>query len=165
MIITRLKLTNWRNFTDVDVPLLDRAFIIGPNASGKSNLLDAIRFLRDVAKREGGGLQSAVARRGGVRQIRSLSAHAGGGVGIEVHLSRNPDESVEWKYRLSFNVEHYREIIAPSSMRKWLNITAKYSCSAPIRTIRTIQNFVQRPLWSKLTPTASFGRWLSSSTK
>ena len=105
MIITRLKLTNWRNFTDVDVPLLDRAFIIGPNASGKSNLLDAIRFLRDVAKREGGGLQAAVARRGGVRQIRSLSAHASGGVGIEVHLGRDVDEPVEWKYRLSFNVE------------------------------------------------------------
>ena len=105
MIITRLKLTNWRNFTDVDVPLLDRAFIIGPNASGKSNLLDAIRFLRDVAKREGGGLQAAVARRGGVRQIRSLSAHSGGGVGIEVHLSRDSDEPVEWIYQLSFNVE------------------------------------------------------------
>ena len=105
MIITRLKLTNWRNFTDVDVPLLDRAFIIGPNASGKSNLLDAIRFLRDVAKREGGGLQSAVGRRGGVRQIRSLSAHAVGVVGIEVHLSRDFDQPVEWKYRLSFNVE------------------------------------------------------------
>ncbi len=107
MIITRLKLTNWRNFTDVDVPLLDRAFIIGPNASGKSNLLDAIRFLRDVAKREGGGLQAAVARRGGVRQIRSLSAHSGGGVGIEVHLSHDSGEPVEWKYRLSFNVERY----------------------------------------------------------
>ena len=105
MIITRLKLTNWRNFTDVDVPLLDRAFIIGPNASGKSNLLDAIRFLRDVAKREGGGLQAAVGRRRGVRQIRSLSAHSGGGVGIEVHLSRDADAPVEWKYRLSFNVE------------------------------------------------------------
>ena len=105
MIITRLKLINWRNFTDVDVPLLDRAFIIGPNASGKSNLLDAIRFLRDVAKREGGGLQAAVARRGGVRQIRSLSARAGGGVGIEVHLSRDSDEPVEWKYRLVFAVE------------------------------------------------------------
>ncbi len=105
MIITRLKLTNWRNFTDVDVPLLDRAFIIGPNASGKSNLLDAIRFLRDVAKREGGGLQAAVGRRGGVRQIRSLSAHSGGGVGIEVHLSRESGEPAEWVYRLSFNVE------------------------------------------------------------
>ena len=105
MIITRLKLTNWRNFTDVDVPFLDRAFIIGPNASGKSNLLDAIRFLRDVAKREGGGLQAAVARRGGVRQIRSLSAHAGGGVGIEVHLSRDSHEPAEWVYRLAFAVE------------------------------------------------------------
>ena len=102
MIITRLKLTNWRNFTDVDVPLLDRAFIIGPNASGKSNLLDAIRFLRDVAKREGGGLQAAVARRGGFRQIRSLSVHPGGGVGIEVHLSRDSGEPVEWVYRLVF---------------------------------------------------------------
>ena len=105
MIITRLKLTNWRNFTDVDVPLLDRAFIIGPNASGKSNLLDAIRFLRDVAKREGGGLQTAVGRRGGFRQIRSLSVHSGGGVGIEVHLSRDSGEPVEWVYRLVFAVE------------------------------------------------------------
>ena len=105
MIITRLKLTNWRNFTDVDVPLLDRAFIIGPNASGKSNLLDAIRFLRDVAKREGGGFQAAVARRGGFRQIRSLSVHSGSGVGIEVHLSRDSGEPVEWVYRLVFAVE------------------------------------------------------------
>ena len=44
MIISRLKLTNWRNFTEVDVPLRDRVFIIGPNASGKSNLLDARRY-------------------------------------------------------------------------------------------------------------------------
>ena len=105
MIITRLKLENWRNFTEVDIPLRDRAFIIGPNASGKSNLLDAIRFLRDVAKRGGGGLQSAVRRRGGVRQLRSLSAHSGSGVRIEVHLSRDADEPAEWMYRLAFAVE------------------------------------------------------------
>ena len=105
MIITHLKLTNWRNFTDVDVPLRDRAFIIGPNASGKSNLLDAIRFLRDVAKRQGGGLQTAVGKRGGFRQIRSLSVHSGGGVGIEVHLSRDSGEPVEWEYKLVFAVE------------------------------------------------------------
>lgn len=105
MIITRLKLGNWRNFTEVDIPLRDRAFIIGPNASGKSNLLDAIRFLRDVAKRDGGGLQSAVRRRGGVRQLRSLSAHSGSGVRIEVHLSRDADEPAEWMYRLAFTVE------------------------------------------------------------
>ena len=105
MIITRLKLENWRNFTDVDISLIDRAFIIGPNASGKSNLLDAIRFLRDVAKREGGGLQVAVRRRGGVRQMRSLAAHSGSGVSIEVHLTNDEDEPTEWTYRLAFGVE------------------------------------------------------------
>ncbi len=105
MIITRLKLENWRNFTDVDIPLSDRAFIIGPNASGKSNLLDAIRFLRDVAKREGGGLQVAVRRRGGVRQLRSLAAHSGSGVCIEVHLTNDDETPIEWIYRLAFGVE------------------------------------------------------------
>lgn len=105
MIITRLKLENWRNFTEVDIPLTDRAFIIGPNASGKSNLLDAIRFLRDVAKREGGGLQVAVRRRGGVRQLRSLAAHSGSGVCIEVHLTDDGEPPKQWTYRLVFSVE------------------------------------------------------------
>ena len=105
MIISRLKLTNWRNFANSDVALRDRVFIIGPNASGKSNLLDAIRFLRDVAKRDGGGLQSAVNRRGGVRKLRCLSARVNPSVGIEIHLSSDVDEPVEWMYRLAFTVE------------------------------------------------------------
>ena len=105
MIITRLKLTNWRNFAEADIALRDRAFIIGPNASGKSNLLDAIRFLRDVAKREGGGLQAAVSRRGGVRQVRCLSARGNTSVGIEAHLSKDADAPSEWVYRLEFGVE------------------------------------------------------------
>ena len=105
MIISRLKLTNWRNFADADVALRDRVFIIGPNASGKSNLLDAIRFLRDVAKRDGGGLQSAVNRRGGVRKLRCLSARVNPSVCIEIHLSSDMDEHVEWIYRLAFAVE------------------------------------------------------------
>ena len=32
-------------------------FLVEPNASGKSNFLDALRFLRDIAKSECGGLQ------------------------------------------------------------------------------------------------------------
>ena len=121
MIISRLKLANWRNFTEVDVPMRDRAFIIGPNASGKSNLLDAIRFLRDVAKREGGGLQAAVLRRGGVREIRSLASHSGSSaVAIEAHLSRDVDEPVEWEYRLAFTVErsgNHRILVTEETVR------------------------------------------------
>lgn len=48
MYITYLKLKNWRNFRNAEVRLAARSYLIGPNASGKSNLLDVFRFLRDV---------------------------------------------------------------------------------------------------------------------
>mgnify|MGYP002781015023 CR=1 FL=1 len=41
MRFTRLQLKNWKNFRKVDVELQERVFIVGPNAGGKSNLLDA----------------------------------------------------------------------------------------------------------------------------
>ena len=64
MIVTRLKLKNWCNFIDVDVALRERTYLLGANASGKSNLLNVFRFLRDVAKTQGGGLQKALFDRG-----------------------------------------------------------------------------------------------------
>ena len=74
MMIKRLIAKNWRNFRRIDVRLRERQFIVGANASGKSNLLDIFRFLRDVVKAEGGGLQKAVKDRGGVSKIRNLAA-------------------------------------------------------------------------------------------
>ncbi|HLA43889.1 MAG TPA: AAA family ATPase, partial [Aggregatilineales bacterium] len=65
MRFSRIELTNWKNFQHIEVDLPDRVFLIGPNASGKSNFLDAFRFLRDLA-RPGGGLQNACEVRGGV---------------------------------------------------------------------------------------------------
>lgn len=56
MRFSRIILNNWKNFPAADVCLTNRAFIIGPNASGKSNFLEAFRFLRDIAL-PGGGLQ------------------------------------------------------------------------------------------------------------
>lgn len=59
MYISRVKLYNWKNFRECDVRLSERCFVVGANATGKSNFLDVFRFLRDVVK-EGGGLQAAV---------------------------------------------------------------------------------------------------------
>ena len=64
MIISHIILRNWKNFRKVDVDLKERSFVVGPNASGKSNFLDAFRFLRDIAK-PGGGLQKAISSREG----------------------------------------------------------------------------------------------------
>lgn len=108
MIISRLVLKNWRNFRVADVALRDRVFVVGPNASGKSNLLDAIRFLRDVAK-PGGGLQSALGQRGGVSKVRCLTARREPDVEIEVELSDNGD-TPDWRYAIGITqqVRGYR---------------------------------------------------------
>jgi predicted ATPase len=102
--ISRFKLKNWRNFKSGEISdLPDSVFILGPNASGKSNLLDAIRFLRDVAKPRGGGLQDAIERRGGIGKLRCLHARNDTEILIEVDVS-NDEQDVLWRYELGFNI-------------------------------------------------------------
>ena len=105
MIINRLIAKNWRNFREIDVHLTERQFIVGANASGKSNLLDIFRFLRDIVKPEGGGFQKAVKDRGGLSKIRSLAARKDPEVRIEIHLADDADASAVWRYSLGFRQE------------------------------------------------------------
>ncbi len=102
MVINRLVAKNWRNFREIDVPLRERQFIIGPNASGKSNLLDIFRFLRDIVKVDGGGFQKAVKVRGGVSKIRCLTARHDAEVSIELHIADTADTPATWRYALGF---------------------------------------------------------------
>jgi predicted ATPase len=105
MLISNLKLQNWRNFRKMEVDLRERVFVIGPNASGKSNLLDVFRFLRDVAQPKGGGLQRAVAARGGMTKLRCLLARRDPEVLIEVELAERVDTPPIWRYTLAFRSE------------------------------------------------------------
>lgn len=97
---SHLHMENWRNFIGVDVELQERVFLIGPNASGKSNFLDVFRFLNDLVS-VGGGFQEAVTKRGGVSRIRSLSARRYPEVAIHVTLE-GQDDDPDWQYELRF---------------------------------------------------------------
>src|SRR5271157_662100 len=101
MLVNRLVLKNWRNFRSVDVELGLRVFVAGPNASGKSNLLDVFVFLKDISK-PGGGLQNAVNERGGISKLRCLAARQHPDVEIEVHLSDNGNN---WSYAIGIKQE------------------------------------------------------------
>lgn len=81
-------------------------FVIGPNAAGKSNLLDVFRFLRDICKPSGGGLQKAVLDRGGITKLRCLHARRDPEVEIEIHFALILDSlSPDWRYRIGFKSE------------------------------------------------------------
>lgn len=99
MYISRVKLYNWKNFRECDVRLSERCFVVGANATGKSNFLDVFRFLRDIVK-EGGGLQAAVNVRGGLKKIRCLAARQKTEVCIEVDISENGKKEPKWRYSL-----------------------------------------------------------------
>ncbi len=105
MRFSRIKLENWRNFREADVPLQNRVFLVGANASGKSNFLDAFRFLRDIVM-PGGGLERSVADRGGVSRIRCLAARRHPNVSIEVSLAEGA--KVVWRYRIDFAQDNQR---------------------------------------------------------
>lgn len=100
MRISHIELYSWKNFRKVSVDLSDRVFLVGPNASGKSNFLDALRFLRDLAV-PGGGLQRACAERGGVSKIRCLAARQDPEVGLTMELAET--DKTLWRYEVKFN--------------------------------------------------------------
>jgi len=106
MYITRLKLRNWRNFREADIRLREYSYLLGANASGKSNLLDVFRFLHDVSMPQGGGLLKALDTRNGFNKIRCLHHRAQTDIRIEIHLASDFDlETPDWIYVLAIKQE------------------------------------------------------------
>lgn len=106
---TAVRLENWRNFSRIETDLERRVFLVGPNASGKSNLLDVFRFLHDVVS-VGGGFQESVRRRGGVSSLRSLSARRYSDVVVSVGVS-DGNSSQRWEYYLRFTQDSQRRAV------------------------------------------------------
>jgi predicted ATPase len=107
MQISRLKLRNWKNFTEIDVNLSNRVFIVGPNACGKSNLLDVFRFLKKIANT---GFKEAIKERGSVSKIRSLAARKISNIEVDVSIISDEEntEKPDWRYLISFNQDNLR---------------------------------------------------------
>mgnify|MGYP000898729280 FL=1 len=112
MQITHVTAHNWRNFKNLDFAVEDRLLIVGPNAAGKSNLLDLFRFLGDIS-RPGGGLAAALEARGGLSRARCLFSRNNhkGELAIMVDLRDGEDE---WRYELAIKGKkggHNRPIV------------------------------------------------------
>jgi len=98
---TRIHLENWRNFKKVDVNLQQRVFLVGPNASGKSNFLDAFRFLHDIVS-PSGGFQVAVQKRGDVESLRCKASRNQKPIIVDATIGNDANPN-EWEYALHIN--------------------------------------------------------------
>ncbi|MFF2131775.1 AAA family ATPase [Streptomyces olivochromogenes] len=64
--LTRVRVQNFRSVAACDVQLAPLTILAGPNAAGKSNSLDAIRYVRDAL---GSSPGQALESRGGLHEV------------------------------------------------------------------------------------------------
>jgi predicted ATPase len=68
--LTRVILENYKSLARCDVSLGPLSFLVGANGSGKSNFLDALRFVADALR---SSLDHAIRDRGGINEVRLRS--------------------------------------------------------------------------------------------
>ena len=65
-MIKRVRIKNYRSLGDIDVELVPLTVLVGPNASGKSNFVDALKFIGDALNSR---LEAAIVNRRGFSQL------------------------------------------------------------------------------------------------
>ena len=89
--ITRVWAKNFRSIADVSFELEPLSALVGPNASGKSNLIDVLRFIKDALRFD---MEMAISFRNGIQGIARYEAADGDsdiemGVAATVYSSRS----------------------------------------------------------------------------
>jgi predicted ATPase len=87
MRIKSVRVKNFKSFKDLEVNLGQFNVLIGENASGKSNFVRVIEFLRDVQRL---GLENAISLQGGAEYITNLNVGSEGNLSAEVVVSADP---------------------------------------------------------------------------
>lgn len=101
-LITRLSFKNWRSLRDVTIDNLTPITVfIGTNSSGKTNILDGIRFYRDILQK---GLVSVVMELG-YTNIQTDAPHQEGPVELEAtyNIPEKSSEPVKETHILQFD--------------------------------------------------------------
>jgi len=94
-MLTKVELEHFKNIGSQSVALGPLRVLVGRNGAGKSNFVDALRFLRDCIVY---GLDSAVMQRGGIKSVRQWAPrrpYAAVGIAVE-----GRSEAARWRYRM-----------------------------------------------------------------
>ncbi|MFD5909638.1 AAA family ATPase [Streptomyces massasporeus] len=121
VFLTRVRVENYRSIASCDVRLGPLTVLAGPNAAGKSNFLDAIRFVRDALRTSPG---RALEPRGGLEEVlhRDVSGRQADRFRIELSLSvpASAVPAFDATYRLEVGVRPDSDDFAPVLRREEL---------------------------------------------
>ena len=117
MKLLRLDAKRYRSLRDESIELSDLNLFIGANASGKSTVLDALRFLHEGV--EAGDFREPLRSRGGILHLAWKGEEAQS-IELAVHLEDEDRKRYEWLVRLvrhgyEFYVEEYVHRPRPGS--------------------------------------------------
>ncbi len=115
MRIRRLRVKNFKSFKEIDIELENLNVLIGANASGKSNFLEILEFLKDISSI---GLVNAIEKHGGAKYIKNFNANQEEeieiGIELETETNDNAIEILEktetgpsaiiYEYQVSFSI-------------------------------------------------------------
>lgn len=96
-LLTRVVLRNYKSIAACDVRPAQLSFLVGANGSGKSNFLDALRFVADSLRFS---LDHALRDRGGINEVRRRSSGHPTHFGIRLEFSL-PDSSGHYAFNVA----------------------------------------------------------------
>lgn len=96
MRIKRVRASNFKSFKELDIEFGGFNILVGANASGKSNLVHVIEFLRDVAE---SGLGNAISMQGDVEFLRNVG------------LGPNDNTRIEFDAEVDVRIMHQEELL------------------------------------------------------
>lgn len=115
-MIKRLRIRNYLSLKEVDLELGPRNLLVGPNKSGKSNLIDCLRFLTTMPV---GGLKTAFMDRNGFGEVLWKGPgdpHISLGLIYEMPEHLSPAKKL-YEYEISIRGSHQTGLIAVESER------------------------------------------------
>src|SRR5689334_20299808 len=104
-MLKSLRLKNWRSLRDVEINFAPITVFIGANSSGKTNIIDALHFLRDS---HNASIMLSVYRRGCGDKIRRVGTTIASPVTLEYSSKLPNHDTLRHRFELVFSENRFQ---------------------------------------------------------